>query len=557
MIRLRNLFSAPPGSRFRRRALPFFIGGGLLFVALLLAIPPAWEYSNSAAFCGTTCHTMPPQFKTYLASAHARVPCVDCHIGRDLILVQLLRKSGHMRLVAATVLNNYEYPIQVSDMRPARETCELCHFPEKFADDSLRLIPHYDDNRQNDPYNIYLLMHTGGGTKRTGLGKGIHWHIENKISYIATDNSEQEIPWVRVQMVDGKTVDYNAVNSPIDTTHLQNYPIRQMDCITCHNRISHQIEPPAEVVDKSLALGSLPTTIPFIRARAIELLSASYQSAEDAGRAFGTLDQYYRDNYPDFYATGSAEVSKAIAVLNDVWAQNNYPEQLLDWKTHPNNVGHLNSAGCFRCHDGQHLSHDGQIVRLECNLCHSIPQVVRPGKIEPLLPLTTGLEPTTHLDSAWMTKHSTTFDASCANCHNVKNPGGTDDSSFCSNSQCHGVQWRYAGFNAPGLATVLGIYQVQPEPLLEKFTGKPTYQVLQPLFLQQCGGCHGPVPSKDLKLIDYRGAITGSSAGPVIVPGDPDNSKILEVLTKGHFAKLTAHQLELLRQWIADKAPEK
>jgi mono/diheme cytochrome c family protein len=156
-----------------------------------------------------------------------------------------------------------------------------------------------------------------------------------------------------------------------------------------------------------------------------------------------------------------------------------------------------------------------------------------------------------------MTKHSTAFDASCANCHNVKNPGGTDDSSFCSNSQCHGVQWRYAGFNAPGLATVLGIYQVQPEPLLENFTGKPTYQVLQPLFLQQCGGCHGPVPTKGLKLIDYAGAMTGSSAGPVIVSGDPDNSKIIQVLTKGHFAKLTAHQMELLRQWIADKAPEK
>ncbi len=556
MKRLRSLFS-PPGSPFRRRALPFLIGGGLLFVAVLLALPPAWEYSNSAQFCGTTCHTMPPQFKTYLASAHARVPCVDCHIGRDLILIQALRKSGHMRLIAATLLDNYEYPIRVSEMRPARETCELCHFPEKFADDSLRVIPHFDNNRQNDPYSVYLLMHTGGGTKRVGLGKGIHWHIENKISYIATDNSEQEIPWIRVQMVDGKTIDYNAINSPIDTNNLQNYTIRQMDCITCHNRISHQIETPAEIVDTSLAQGALPSTIPFIRTRAIELLSGNYPSAEDASRAFKTLDQYYRDNYPDFYATGSTEVSKAVAVLNDVWAQNNFPEQLLDWKTHPNNVGHLNSAGCFRCHDGQHLSKDGQIVRLECNLCHSIPQVVRPGKIEPLLPLTTGLEPASHLDSAWISKHSTTFDASCANCHNVKNPGGTDDSSFCSNSQCHGIRWRFAGFDAPGLATVLGIYQVQPEPLLEKFTGKPTYQVLQPLFLQQCGGCHGPVPSKGLKLIDYQRAMAGSSAGPVITPGDPDNSKILEVLTKGHFAKLTAHQLELLRQWIADKAPEK
>lgn len=541
----------------RRRLLPFAIGGGALFFALLLALPPAWEYSNSAAFCGTTCHTMPPEFNTYLVSPHARVPCVDCHIGRDLIAVQFFRKSGHMRLIVDTILNNYEYPIQVSEMRPARETCELCHYPEKFADDSLRIIPHFENNRTNDPFNIYLLMHTGGGSNRVGLGKGIHWHIENQITYIATDKSEQEIPWVKVVTADGKTTVYNAINSPIDTKNLEQYDTHEMDCITCHNRISHMIESPEKSVDSALSLGSLPATIPFIRGRAVELLSASYPSAEDASRAFSTLTQYYRDYYPDFYAAGSDQVTKAISVLNDLWSQNNFPEQLLDWKTHPSNVGHLDSAGCFRCHDGQHISQDGQVIRLECNLCHSIPQVVRPGKIEPLLPLTSGLEPSSHLDSAWISKHRNAFDASCANCHDVRNPGGTDDSSFCSNSQCHGVQWRYAGFDAPGLATVLGIYQVQPEPLLETFTGKPTYAILQPLFQQQCGACHGPVPSKGLKLVEYTGIMAGSSSGPVIVAGDPDKSTIVEVLTKGHFAKLTSHQLDLLKQWIASGAPEK
>src|SRR5689334_15607934 len=145
MNRLRRLFSPPlPGSR---RRLPFIVGGAFIFIGLLLGIPPAWEYSNSSAFCGTTCHTMPPEYNTYLISPHARVLCVDCHIGRDLIAVQFFRKIGHMRLVAATLLDTYEYPIQVSDMRPARETCELCHFPEKFADDSLRVIPRFENNR--------------------------------------------------------------------------------------------------------------------------------------------------------------------------------------------------------------------------------------------------------------------------------------------------------------------------------------------------------------------------------------------------------------------------
>lgn len=417
------------------------VGGGLMLIGILLAIPPIWEYSNSLGFCGTTCHTMSPEYQTYLVSSHARVLCVDCHIGRDLIAVQFFRKIGHMRLVAATVLEDYEYPIRAGEMRPARETCELCHFPEKFSDDSLREIRTFENNRENELYSIYLLMHTGGGTRRQGLGRGIHWHIENRVTYIATDKEEQEIPWVRVQTADGKTVDYNAIYSPIDTNNLQKYTVREMDCITCHNRISHLIDSPTKAVDKALELGILPSNIPFIRARAVELLSTSYGSQAEAAKAIGSLDQYYRDYYADFYAMGSDQVRTAITTLTKIYNDSNYPEQQLNWRTHPNNIGHKEARGCFRCHDGQHISPEGQVVRLECNLCHSISQVVRPGKIEPMLALVTGIEPQSHLDSTWIARHHEVFDASCANCHDVRNPGGTDDQSFCSNSQWHGTGW--------------------------------------------------------------------------------------------------------------------
>jgi hypothetical protein len=182
--------------------------------------------------------------------------------------------------------------------------------------------------------------------------------------------------------------------------------------------------------------------------------------------------------------------------------------------------------------------------------------VVRPEEIEPTLPLTTGIEPESHLDSTWINRHHNTLDATCANCHTTTNPGGTDDSSFCSNSACHGVEWRYAGFDAPGLAMILGIYQVEPEPLLEDFEGEPTYEVLQPLFAQSCGGCHGPVPSKGLRLTDFASLMSGSESGPIVAPGIPDESRLLEVLSDGHFARLTDHQMELLSQWITDYAPE-
>lgn len=535
---------------------PVLITAGLVLIVLLLTIPPSWEYSNSVSFCGETCHTMPPALSTYEVSPHSRVLCVDCHIGRDLIAVQFSRKIGHSRLLVATVLDRFEYPIRTHSMRPAADTCEVCHSPEKFSDDSLRVLERSENNRSNDPYQIYLLMHTGGGSEREGLSLGIHWHIENKIEYIALDDLQQEIPWVRIHNDDGTTVDYNSINSPIDTTNLDQYELYEMDCMTCHNRIAHEIANPSDAVDQALAQGDISRDIPFIRVRGVEVLTTRYSTLKDAHAAIGTLDDYYSENYPDFYADNSELVTQAIDVLSKVYDENNFPEQKLDWETHPNNTGHRDSPGCFRCHDGEHFSDEGQAVRLECNLCHSIPEIVRPGNIEPTLALATGLEPQNHLDSTWISRHHTEFDASCSNCHTISNPGGTDDTSFCSNSGCHANEWEYAGFDAPGLASVLGFYQFEPEPLLVDFIGEPTYEVLAPLFSQQCAGCHGDVPSKGLQVTSYAALMAGSETGAVIIPGNPDESLIVQTLEGGHFAELTAHQMDLLREWILTGTPE-
>lgn len=553
MRRLQNWIANTYNFRFTGY---FMMGAGILVLLVLAAIPPAWEYSNSPGFCGTTCHTMPPAFATYEESPHSNVLCVDCHIGRDLILIQASRKVEHSRLVWATIMDDFEYPIQTSSMRPARQTCEHCHNPEKFSDDSVRIVEHAENDRGNSLYSTYLLMHTGGGDERTGIARGIHWHIENEVSYIALDDREQDIPWVQVTYDDGTVVEYNALNSPIDTENLDQYEIHEMDCITCHNRISHLIDNPIDAVDAALHDGAISTDIPFIRARSVELLSEEYASTEDAYVALETLDEYYEENYPEFYTDNSDLVLTAIDFLKDLYDDRTFPEQELDWTTHPNNIGHRESPGCFRCHDGQHLNEAQEAIRLECNLCHSVPQVIRPTDIEPAIPLATGIEPESHLDSTWISRHHVAFDATCANCHTVANPGGFDDSSFCSNSACHGASWKYAGFDAPGLATTLGIFPVVAEPLLEDFEGEPTYEILQPLFNQQCSACHGEVPSNELRVTDYASIMAGSVNGPVIVPGSPEESRIVEVLQAGHFAELTDHQKELLIEWITDGAPE-
>jgi nitrate/TMAO reductase-like tetraheme cytochrome c subunit len=554
---LRNIFFPAHDVPLRRQLTPF-VTLGIIFLAVMLISPMAWDYTNSSEFCGTSCHTMPPAYSTYLASPHARVSCVDCHIGRDWLIVQAYRKVGHVGMVTAQLFQEYEYPVRAGELSPARDTCEHCHSPEKFSDDSLRMLNRFENDRENSPFDLYLLMHTGGGSQREGLGRGIHWHIEANITYIALDEEKQEIPWVRVESPDGEITDYNAINSPVDTANLDQYEMLEMDCATCHNRVSHLISSPDRDVDLALSKGDISRDIPFIRVNAVDILSADFASAEDADETFLWLDQYYSENYSEFYESegGQEKVQQAIESLSEMYRANNFPAQQLDWSTHPNNLGHLTAPGCFRCHDGQHFSPVGEVVRLECNLCHSIPIVVDPDDIEPSIPLSTGTEPNSHLDSTWISRHHNEFDVTCSNCHSTNDPGGTSNSSFCSNSACHGTEWTYAGFNAPGLATILGIYQVEAEPLLKDFDGEPTYEILQPLFAQECAACHGTSPSKGLRLTDLEGLLNGSEGGAIVISGAPDESLMIEVLTEGHFARLTDHQMDLLTQWIANGLPE-
>ena len=190
---IKRFFFPPEGSPRWLRILPFAMLG-LLTLLVISGSVYGWNYTNSPEFCGSTCHTMPPEYNAYLRSPHARVRCVECHIGRDVVTTQVSRKAGDLRHVVLTVTQNYEFPIYTRAMRPARESCETCHFPEKFSDDSLREVRTYSDDEQNSPESTYLILKTGGGSKREGLGRGIHWHIENEVRYLPTDRLEQEHP---------------------------------------------------------------------------------------------------------------------------------------------------------------------------------------------------------------------------------------------------------------------------------------------------------------------------------------------------------------------------
>lgn len=554
---LHNFFFPPATAPQWVRVLPYAILGLLtLFVAVSGAY--AWDYTNSPPFCGETCHTMPPEYSAYEVSPHARISCTECHIGREFVGNQILRKAGDVKHIIALAFTTYEFPITAHEMRPARETCEKCHSPEKFSDDSFRQIYRYGDDKNNTLTTISLFVKTGGGNERQGLGRGIHWHVQNKILYYATDKSEQNIPYVRVYDDKGAYTEYLDTEATLDPATLAEADLREMDCITCHNRITHLVNMPDAAMDKAMRAGEIDPAIPDIHLKGVEVLSVQYATQEQGLNGIAGLDGYYRMAYPDYYAANFDKISYAIAAIKNIFSESVYIEQKSDWYSHPNNVGHKNFPGCFRCHDGKHMTTEQETIRLECNLCHSIPVVSGPQDFVTEIEISRGPEPASHLNSNWIAGHREHLDKSCSLCHTTSNPGGTDNTSFCSNSACHASTWTYAGLDAPAVAqaVIAQLPTPTPAPTPEPIVGVPTYANLRPIFDSTCGACHGPDLAAGLDLLTYAGVLKGGDSGPAIIPGNAAKSLIVEMQTNEHFGQLTAEELELVRQWIEAGAPE-
>ena len=557
---LKNLFFPPAEASNWRKVLPFGILGGLT-ILVLISGTFAWEYTNSNVFCGTVCHTMPPQFSTYLKSSHAGVNCVDCHLGRAPFFTQLVRKVEDGTLTfTSLVTNRFVFPLRAHNMRPANEACETCHYPAKFSWDTLRVIEKYAGDEENSQSSIYLILKTGGGTSREGLGFGIHWHIENPMYFYTVDEAEQIIPYVRVNNSDGTVSEYIDINSDFKQTEEMEAELKTVDCITCHNRTSHQIYQPEQAVDQLLERELISAEIPNIRSNAVAALKWQYVSTEQAAEGITYLATFYQETYPDFYAENASLVESAIERLQETYVISVFPEQGMNWDSHPDNIGHEFSAGCFRCHDGNHINQEGDTIRLECNICHSIPVVSTADEFVTDIEISKGPEPESHFNPNWITLHRDVFDVTCENCHTIEDPGGVSDTSFCSNSACHSNPWVYAGFDAPALRQLL-------EPQLEEMTtaavinldDQPlTYSgVVGELLAAQCSACHAEGGIQGLNLTSYEELMAGSDSGPVIVPGDPDNSLLITKISgsEPHFGSFSDDELNVISDWISAGAP--
>jgi hypothetical protein len=556
---LRKFFFPPANSPRWAMILPYVVLG-ILAIIVLVAGASGWEYTNSPKFCGYTCHTMPPQNVTYLVSPHANVYCTECHIGRGVLGTQLSRKTEDIYEIYSMVFHTYTFPIDASRTRPARETCEQCHQPEAFSGNKVIVINHFLPDTNNTPLSIYLMLKTGGGANLQGVGSGIHWHVVNKVEYYTTDPLSQNIPFVRVSNADGTTTDYVDTESNIDPSTIDASQLKTMDCITCHNRVTHNFAEPSDSVDKAMAAGLISPTIPEIRKKAVEVLTVSYKSQEYAMSGIAGLENYYKQYYSDFYSKNQDLIQSAITELQSIYTQTVFVDQKVDWTTHPNNLGHINSAGCFRCHDGKHVNSEKQAIRLECNLCHSVPIVATSQDFLTKIEINRGPEPQSHLNSNWISLHHDAFDATCSNCHSTADAGGTSNTSFCSNSACHGTTYKYAGFDAPSMRAILQsqLPTSTPAPTLAPVVGNPTFDAnILPIFVP-CMVCHNSTtPSANLDLSTFSSVMKGGKDGAIVVPGNSANSLLIKIQSAKHFLNLTPDELALVEQWINAGALEK
>ena len=335
------------------------------------------EYMDSVEFCGQVCHeVMQPEFVAYQDGPHARVTCVQCHIGSGAPWFVRSKLSG-TRQVFAVLFNSHERPIPspVENLRPARDTCEQCHWPEKFHGDKIETIREYSEDEANTENVTTLQIHVGGGSERLGLATGIHWHmsVANEVEYVATDATRQVIPYVRLRDSSGRVKEY--VVDGFTPDQIASGERRTMDCMDCHNRPSHPFALSAErAVDEAMAIGEISTALPFIKREAVAALKQGYADQQAAGDAIAArLREFYRKNYLPVYNGERQAVERAVSATQRLYSRNVFPSMRVTWGTYPNNIGHVAFPGCFRCHDEEHKASDGSVIRQDCELCHSMP----------------------------------------------------------------------------------------------------------------------------------------------------------------------------------------
>ncbi len=307
----------------RRRFAVAVAAGGLLLVVVAVASYHGFFFTESVTFCGKVCHSvMEPEHTAYLASPHARVRCVDCHVGEGAGWYVKSKLSGVRQVLAVMIAQlRAPIPVPVKNLRPARETCEECHWPQKFYGAQLVRNPHFRYDEKNTPEQITFLVKTGGGSPKLGQNAGIHWHmiLENQITYVATDEKLQEIPWVSVRHADGSVTSTCRPRRRSRRRELEKLEKHVMDCMDCHNRPTHIFPAPEYAVDQTMSSGQIPADLPWIKKVAVDALVREYPDREGAVAGIRSGDRrLLRGRSTRSWSQGRrADIDQAVETVTD------------------------------------------------------------------------------------------------------------------------------------------------------------------------------------------------------------------------------------------------
>jgi len=354
-----------------------WLRAGVFFTAMTLAniiigsqlTYRAVEHMETVQFCGQSCHVMKPEFTAHLRAPHQEVSCATCHVAPGASGWLSSKMAGTRQLMAVT-FNTFPRPIE-SAMETNRlvssgDTCEQCHARQKAIEPRLRVFSKFNDDEANTRTETVLIMFVGGG-KSAGI-HGAHLAPGVRIRYRAADKKRQTIPWV----------EYRNSGTGVTRTYLagaksaaSSLPTFDMQCVDCHNRAAHSFEEPDRALDEAMARGEIPVGLPFIKKTAGELLASAYASDAEAGQRIPAgLSAFYQEKYSDVASRRAADIGAAGQAVLAIYRRNVFPDLKVTWGTYPNNLGHAGDSGCFRCHDGGHVTSDQKIISQDCNVCH-------------------------------------------------------------------------------------------------------------------------------------------------------------------------------------------
>lgn len=428
--RLRRLW---PGGRRGQLMLMFMVAG--FAVAMTAGGVAALQWTETADFCGR-CHTMGPELKGHAVSAHRELSCAECHVEPGIQGWIKAKINGTKQLIEI-LTGNFPTPIPPpghGDLPPTSVTCRRCHDVAQLLENGgpikFVLKTRFDTNESNTRSSVALVV------RPEGLGegittRGIHWHVISDVELSASDPRSQKIDLVQITDPYGTVSEYVAMNQVHDPANVATDVARilaadhtgRMDCIDCHNRAGHNVPTVSDALDQALGLGQIDATLPYIKSEAVKILNGTYATDAEADLAIDGLADFYRKRYPSVAESKAGAIYTAAARLKAIYRLVATPEMKVSAQTYPNNLGHTDYPGCFRCHDGGHYKVVGGKVTTEaipsgCATCHTFPQI---GSNTSAILI--GQRPDNHLDKLWIFNHKTLVtsldpsNTSCGACH--------------------------------------------------------------------------------------------------------------------------------------------